>query len=382
MDSSKEEKNQQKKILVVEDEVIVGSDIKQVLEYRGYQVPEIISSGEEALEKIKEIKPDLVLLDIKLAGKMDGIETAQRIRSQNDIPIVYLTALGDDKTFQRAKQTDPFGYIYKPAEEKDLIATVETALYKHSIQKKLLESEKKFRNLFEMSKEAIYISSIDPKIEDTNPAFLEMFGYSSDEIKKIDERELYHDPKDRLRIKNSIESRGFIKDFPLKMKTKQGSFLDCLVTATCRKDTSDNLSGYQGIIRDVTEEKRMQKKLKESEKKYRDLFEYSNDAVFLMSPEGEQVDFNRKAAELVGYSEEELKGIPFTELIAESERKDAQSKLEEIKRKKTIPVYRRTVKKKDGTKLQVEINLSLISDSEGNPFLIQSIVRDISEQRS
>lgn len=382
MASSVRQKEERKKILLTEDEVIVGSDIKQILEYRGYIVSDVISTGEEALRKIEKFKPDLALMDIKLAGDMDGIETAQNIRKKYDVPIVYLTALGDEKTFQRARQTEPFGYIYKPAEEKDLVATVETALYKHKIQKELTASERKFRLLFEMSKEAIYISDREPKILEANPVFLEMFGYSLDEIRRIDVTGLYKEPDKRKKIQKQIESKGFVKDYPAELKKKDGSVRDCLLTATIRRDSSGKIIGYQGIIRDITEQKKNQQKLRESEQKYRTLFEYSNDAVFLMSPQGEQLEFNQKAAELVGYSKEELKGVSFKDLIAKSEQKNAENKLEEIKNKKSIPVYRRTVRRKDGSTVPVEVNLSLISDSENRPLFIQSLVRDISNKKS
>lgn len=376
------QKEERKKILLIEDEVIVGSDIKQVLEYRGYIVSDVIPTGEKALKEIENFKPDLALLDIKLAGEIDGIETADKIRKKHDVPIVYLTALGDEKTFQRARQTEPFGYIYKPAEEKDLVATVETALYKHKIQKELTVSERKFRLLFEMSKEAIYISDREPKILEANPSFLEMFGYSLDEIRKIDLKELYKNPEKRNRLQKEIESKGFIKDYQAGLKKKDGTVMDCLITATVRRDSSDKIIGYQGIIRDITDQKRVQQKIKESEQKFRALFEYSNDAIFLMNPQGEQMEFNRKAAELVGYSKEELKGMSFRDLVGESEQRNAEKKLEEIKRKKSIPVYNRTVRKKDGTSVPVEVNLSLISDSKGHPIFIQSIVRDISNKKS
>ncbi|MBD3414929.1 MAG: PAS domain S-box protein [Candidatus Aminicenantes bacterium] len=380
MKSQQNKRKGSNRILLVEDEAIVGSDIKQLLEYRGFFVSDVFPTGEEALKKIDSFKPDLVLLDIKLAGRMDGIETARAIQGEYDVPVVYLTAMGDEQTFQRAKSTGPFGYIYKPAEDKDLVTTVETALYKHHIQKELSASEQKFRNLFELSKEAIYISTKKRYIQDANPAFLEMFGYSSDELKKYDVKGLYKDPDDREKIQRKIESKGFIKDYPVSLKTKSGSLMDCLITATIWRDASGKISGYQGFIRDITEQKRIQEKLKESERKYRALFEYSNDAVFLMSPEGLQIDFNQKAADLLGYTREELKGKRFRDLIAESEQKNAFGKLEEIKKKKSIPVYKRTIIKKDGTTVPVEVNLSLISDSKGNPLFIQSIVRDVSQK--
>ena len=101
-------------ILVVEDESIVARDIQKTLQNLGYDVPCVVSSGEAAIQKAEENRPDLVLMDIVLKGKMDGIEAAEQICSRFNIPIVYLTAYTDDKMLARAKITEPFGYIVKP----------------------------------------------------------------------------------------------------------------------------------------------------------------------------------------------------------------------------------------------------------------------------
>jgi len=129
-----------KRILIVEDEVIIARDIQSKLRELGYDTLPIVSSGEEAIEKAGELKPDLILMDIVLNGEIDGIEAAGRIGRFFNIPVVYLTAYADDKTLERAKVTDPFGYMMKPFGEKELHSTVEMAIYKHRSTEKLLDS--------------------------------------------------------------------------------------------------------------------------------------------------------------------------------------------------------------------------------------------------
>ena len=124
-------------ILVVEDENIVAKDIQNRLSRFGYEVTAVASSGEEALEKAAEFRPDLVLMDIMLRGKMDGTETAGKMRKQFNVPVVYLTAYADDATLHRARTTEPFGYILKPFEEQALHTTIEMALYKHRAEEAL-----------------------------------------------------------------------------------------------------------------------------------------------------------------------------------------------------------------------------------------------------
>jgi CheY-like chemotaxis protein len=129
-------------ILIVKDESIVAMDIKATLQGLGYGVIGTAASGKEAVEPALRTKPDLVLMDIMLKGSIDGIEAAKRIKAVLEIPIVYLTAYADEDTLQRAKVAEPFGYILKPFEGRELRTTVETALYKHRVEAKLRENER------------------------------------------------------------------------------------------------------------------------------------------------------------------------------------------------------------------------------------------------
>jgi CheY-like chemotaxis protein len=122
------------KILVVEDENIVALELKKRLKKLGYQVSSVASTGKEAINKAEGFMPDLVIMDIRLKGDMDGIQAAQTIRERFNIPIIYLTAHSDNETLKRAKQTEPYGYILKPFEEDDLRTAIEIALYKHQME--------------------------------------------------------------------------------------------------------------------------------------------------------------------------------------------------------------------------------------------------------
>ena len=115
-------------ILIVEDESIVALDIKDKVERLGYNVLAVVSSGEKAIEEVKKVQPELVLMDIVLKGEIDGIETARQIREHFDIPIIYLTAHSDTQTLTRAKITGPFGYLVKPFVDSELRKAIETVL--------------------------------------------------------------------------------------------------------------------------------------------------------------------------------------------------------------------------------------------------------------
>jgi signal transduction histidine kinase len=127
------------KVLIVEDERIVALDLQYQLRRLGYTVSDVASTGEEALRIAEETQPDVVLMDIRLGGPLDGVETAEELRDRSDVPVVFLTAYADDRTLERAKATEPFGYLLKPFEERELQIAIEIALYRHSMEQKLRE---------------------------------------------------------------------------------------------------------------------------------------------------------------------------------------------------------------------------------------------------
>jgi len=121
------------KILIVEKERIIAIDIKNSLHRMGCEVMEILSSGEEVIRKVKEEKPDLILMEITLEGALDGIETAEIISSKYDIPVIYLTAYSDREILQRAKITEPYGYLIRPFDSREIEIAIEMAFIKRGL---------------------------------------------------------------------------------------------------------------------------------------------------------------------------------------------------------------------------------------------------------
>jgi PAS domain S-box-containing protein len=164
------------RILVVEDEGIVAKDIKDVLERMGHVVTHTVASGGEALGSVADSHPDLVLMDIVLRGDMDGVEAAERIRERFHVPVVYLTAYADDATLQRAKLAAPFGYILKPFEERDLRSTIEVALYKHRMERKLEKAALEWEMTFDSMEAPIVILDGGGRVARLNRAAKELAG--------------------------------------------------------------------------------------------------------------------------------------------------------------------------------------------------------------
>ena len=118
-------------ILIVEDELLIAKNLSQKLEKLGYKIADIVSSGADAIQRAREMKPDLILMDIVIKGDIDGIETAAIINQELDIPIIYTTAYADEETLQRAENTGSYGYVLKPFKDRELHATIKIALSKH-----------------------------------------------------------------------------------------------------------------------------------------------------------------------------------------------------------------------------------------------------------
>ena len=171
------------KILIIEDELIEAMSFEQSLKSVGFEVVGISSTGEDALNKVAELKPDLVLMDIILKGDMDGIVTAAKINENYDIPIIYLTAHPEKSTVDRAKLTSPYGYLIKPVNITVLKNTIDMALYKHRTDKKLKESEKKLKASFNQAPVGMVLSGADRRIFKANKTFGDLIGYSPEELK-------------------------------------------------------------------------------------------------------------------------------------------------------------------------------------------------------
>jgi len=135
------------KIMIVEDEMIVGADIQSRLTQFGYDVSEVIPTGEEAVDQAWQFHPDVILMDIKLAGVIDGIEAAARIRSAEEVPIIFLSAYTERKLLERARLSEPYAYIVKPYKDEELRMAIELAVYKREVEKERKRAEEERERL-------------------------------------------------------------------------------------------------------------------------------------------------------------------------------------------------------------------------------------------
>jgi PAS domain S-box-containing protein len=258
------------RILVVEDERIVAMDLRGRLRKLGYDVVGIASWGEEAIGKAEELRPDLALMDIKIKGELDGIEVAQHLRTFLDIPAIYLTAYADEHTLERAKVTEAFGYILKPFEERDLHTTIDMALYKHKMERRIKESERWLAATLNSISDAVIATDAQGCVKFMNPMAQVLTGWSEEDALGNDSNQVFCpiDGKARAPIESPIVkalSEGVVARLPqgTLLVARDGSEIPIEDSASPILDEKGNISGVVLVFRDITERVRAQEALRQ-----------------------------------------------------------------------------------------------------------------------
>jgi len=247
-------------ILIVEDNGITAKDMEKWLTGLGYNVSAVVSSGVDAIKKAKEIQPDLVLMDIKLSGDMDGIEAADIIRISCDIPIIFLTAFLDEALLRRAKITELYGYVLKPFDVRELHVTIETALCKHKVAEELRLA----KMVFENAMDGMVVTDARGTILSVNNAFTKMTGYTPEEAIGKNPRllksgrqdaEFYKGFWDTLIAKGKWEGE-------IWNRRKNGEIYPEWAVISAVRNNQGNTTHYVGVARDTTERIRYEEKIK------------------------------------------------------------------------------------------------------------------------
>jgi PAS domain S-box-containing protein len=243
------------KILIVEDELVIALSIEKILEKLGYEVIGLVTAGEEAVVQALDQNPDLILMDIILSGAIDGIEAARRIRKSVDIPIIYITANADSATLDRARDTLPYGYLNKPINERDLLANLDSTIYKHRMERRIHESEEKYRNLVESINDIIMSFDENGTVTYISPQTYEITGYRADEVVGNNIVHYLH-PDDREKIIHVMEkSRTGVKEAGVyRVIAKTGTTLWMRVSGR-PGFVEGRFVGVRAILSDITKQK-------------------------------------------------------------------------------------------------------------------------------
>ncbi len=235
---------EKRRILVVEDEAIVALDITNRLKHMGYAVAGSCTTGDDAVVRAGELKPDLILMDIMLDGGMDGIDAAAMIRDQFGLPVVYLTAYADTETLGRAKVTNPFGYVIKPFEDRELQTTIEMALYKFEAERKLVLSERWLGTTLRSLGEAVVTTDPEGRVLFLNPVAEGLLGVEQEEAQGRPLPELFHKPLPELSV---------IGGHTCVMETRDGRSLPIEATVSPIIDDWGRRNGSVLVFRDISQ---------------------------------------------------------------------------------------------------------------------------------
>ncbi len=262
MSSLKSAERQEKtlaRVLIVEDENIVALDLKNRLQGIGYDVVGVAPSGEQAIQVAFDTRPDLLLMDIRLKGEMDGIEAAKVIVEQLQVPVVYLTAYADSQTFERAKLTEPYGYILKPFDELELKTTLSMALYKHKIQQGIREREQRLQAILNSIEDAVIGTDESGRVIFLNPKAEALTGHSADNVLGKPLTEVFNPlPFQEESAKTAERLRKFSGNGSLfinkmLLKNSRGKTYVVEVSVSKLSDMRQNHQGEVIVFRDITD---------------------------------------------------------------------------------------------------------------------------------
>ncbi|MGQ0644326.1 MAG: response regulator, partial [Elusimicrobiota bacterium] len=253
------------KILIAEDERIIADDIQTTLRRFGYDAPDIVSSGEEALRSAAAAPPDLVLMDIKLKGKMDGIDTAHQLRERFNIPVVYLTAYANDELIERAKFTRPLGYVVKPFKDRALRATLELAEYRGRLEKQLQESHRWLDATLKCLGEAVAATDARGAITFVNPAAETLTGWKAEEVlgkKLASVFKLLQEASLEDAYENARKSGAAVR-LGDALLSSGGKLLSIDAVVAPVRDAKGNHLGMVLVFQDVTERRRSERRTRD-----------------------------------------------------------------------------------------------------------------------
>ncbi|MBU2520683.1 MAG: response regulator [Proteobacteria bacterium] len=372
------------KILIVEDEAIVAEDIRNSLQGLGYIISAVVSSGNEAITKIEEDRPDLVLMDIVLKGDMDGIEAAGQIYSRFDIPVVYLTAFTDEKTIERAKLTEPFGYIVKPFDDRELHTIVEMAVYKHKIESKLKENERWLSTILRSIGDAVIVTDTEGNIRFMNDVACYLTGWKLEEAVGKTLADIFNivNEQTRKKVENPVTKvirKGKVVGLANHtiLISKDGTEIPIDDSGAPVRDEKGNIIGVVLVFHDIIERYEAEKKLQESEQRYRSLYEYALSGLYRSRiSDGKILLANKIVADMLGYEsvEELTKEFKFSEAYSPERRLELIRILEQ---EGTLTDFEIEVKKKDGGKIDLIISAKIYPEDG----YIEGAMIDITERK-
>lgn len=376
------------KILIAEDEQIVAKNIEKRLTADGYIVVASVSTGEEAIENAKSLTPDIILMDIKLKGKIDGIETADIIRRDFQLPVIFLTSYADEETFQRAKNTEPFGYLIKPFENKELNRVVELALYKNKIYQELVETKLRFEIAIKAGNMGVweFWPTEGKYFSDKNLKAL--YGFGENELSdNLDDWSalVYKDDRELMSstFRNFLKSKGREFKFEHRIYRKDRSTGWVIDHGLLFEADGSKPLRLIGTTTDITERKEAEVELQKSEEKFRNVFEGSGIGMAILSLDGQFTKVNSVFCEMIGYKEQELISANFRDITHPGDIEKSIGLVKDLLKSETreSTLVEKRYLTKTGEIIWALTTVSLTQDFEGKPLYFIVQIQDITQRK-
>jgi PAS domain S-box-containing protein len=370
-------------ILIVEDENIVALDIKYLLESLGYGVAAVVSSGEEAIQKAAETRPDLVLMDVKLEGGMDGVEAAEHIQAQSDTPVIYLTAYADHATLERAKITQPFGYILKPFEEKELHTTIEMALYRHGMEKKLKANERWLATTLKSIGDAVIATDAHGHVEFMNPVAEALTGWGQAEALGQEITRVFHivNGQTRRRVENPVAKA--LRDRVVVglgnhtlLVAKDGTEIPIDDNAAPIRDDQGHITGAVLIFHDISDRVQAEKAIQ----RLGTAIQQAAESVVITDTQGTVVYANPAFERITGYRQAEVVGHRTSLLRSEEQDPASYQELWTTITAGEVWQGRLVNRRKDGVRYIADTIITPVRDENGAIVNYVSLQRDVTRE--
>ncbi len=355
------------KIYIVEDEAIIAMDLRDRLIAHDWEVAGIAFSAEQALPEIAQCQPDLVLMDIILAGGMDGIEAAARIAEVHDIPTIYITANADPATLQRAKLTEPLSYVIKPIDEKELQINLEMALHRHSIQKKIRESERWLQRLLSSMGEGVIAVDLSDRISFINAVAETLTGYQRDDILGVPLSEVMRWREGSAGEPRPVTAREFLKGaFDAEngifyLLARNGEVVSVDENVSPLHNSKGEISGMVLTLRAPAQRRSGGEESGETAEHYATLVENAQEGIAIVQDQF-CVYANKALCRMTGFRDDEMKG----RLISAFFLPEYRDRIEQLTAMrvaglKTPRLYEARLLSRDGQIIDLEITANVIS---------------------
>lgn len=298
------------KILICEDELLFAEDLAVTLRDTGYEITGIVATGEGAVAAAEKVRPDLILMDINLAGEIDGIEAAKQIRAKSDIPVVYLTAHTEKEVFERAKHTEPYGYVSKPVGFLELTSTVGTALYKHEADRQVRESEARRAKAEALAGLHSWEWDIGAGRLVWSIESYRAFGFHPEDAElTLDTfiNSVHEDDSESVRraLEDALNgTRPYDLEFRIVQPNGEERHLQS--RGEIQRDAKGQPIRMHGMALDITDRKKAEEALRQSEERFRMVYESGMLGMGFCTPDGRILDANDTYLAMIHRSREDL----------------------------------------------------------------------------